>query len=189
MKKFRVLLLLVTVLLMTSMSFSLLKVEGTYSVFAKQGGVGIGIGLPLVPLLDTTVYIHMLGDANVTASANYSGETFSGTTKMSATAVEVQAKLPISIMDFNVGGTVLVDILTGKESIGGKSVALPGSVYGGLFVHYQKSLMPLVSYYGQMGMLFKVIDGEKALNDKVTTGEFDMSNIDRSGMYFRAGLS
>lgn len=190
MKKFRAVSLLVTVLLMTSMSFSLLKVEGTYSVFAKQAGLGFGVSLPLIPLIDTTMYIHMLGNADVLVSGlgTFGGVTFTGATKMAATALEVQAKLPISIMDFNVGATVLIDFLTGDN--GTQTVAMPGSIYSGLFVNYQQGLMPLVSYYGQAGMLFKVFDGEKAVNDQIIgAATFDFGNINRSGLYFRAGLS
>jgi hypothetical protein len=190
MKKFRAVSLLVTVLLMTSMSFSLLKVEGTYSVFAKQAGLGFGVSLPVLPLVDTTFYIHMLGNADVTLTGigNIGGATFSsGTAKMAATAFELQAKLPFSIMDCNVGATILADFLTGDN--GSQTVAMPGSIYGGLFVQYQKSLMPLVAYYGQVGMLFKLLDGEAEVNKQASPAIFDMSNINRTGLYFRAGLS
>ncbi len=187
MKKFRVVGLMVAVLLMTSMSFSLLRVEGTYSAFAKQGGLGLGLNFPLIPLVDTTFYLHMLGDADVTGTGTIGGVSFSGTAKMKATAFEMQAKLPFSIMDCNVGGTLLVDLLTGDN--GTQTVALPGSIYGGAFIHYQKELIPLVSYFGQAGMLFKLVDGQTEVNKQVIGGSFDMSNVNRNGLYFRAGLA
>ncbi len=188
MKKLRSVILLVAVLLMTTMSFSLLKVDGTYSVFAKQGGLGMGITFPVLPIVDTMIYIHMLGDADVTATGNIGGINFSGVAKMTATAIEMQAKLPMSFMDWNFGGTLLYDILSGSTA--GQSTYLPGSLYAGLFGQYQQPITPLIAWYGQIGMLFKVLDGQKLINDQVSSGgSFDLSNIDRSGLYFRAGLS
>ncbi len=191
MKKFRAVSLLVTVLLMTSMSFSLLKVEGTYSVFAKQAGLGFGVSLPLIPMVDTTLYAHFLGEANISGTAAFDVFSFAGTTKVNSTAIELQAKLPVSIMEFNVGGTLLLDIMNGNEPNSGKDFFFVSGIYAGIFGNYQKPLFPLVDMFGQVGFLFKVVDGAKLVNDQVSggAGTIDFGNINRSGLYFRAGLS
>ncbi len=188
MKKIKVIVLLVAVFCMTSLSFPLLRVEGTYSAFAKQAGFGLGVNFPLIPLIDTTLYAHFLGDANISGGATFEGFSFSGTTKVNSTAVELQAKLPFSIMDFNVGGTLLLDLMNGSNS--GKDFIFISGVYAGFYGHYQKPVFPLVNVFGQVGMLFKVVDGAKLINDQASGGgTMDFSNVDRSGLYFRAGVA
>jgi len=189
MKKFKSVLLLVAVLLMTSSAFSLLRVEGTYSSFAKQAGYGIGVNFPLIPFLDTTLYYHMLGDANITATDTPSFGDFTlsaGATKINASAIELQAKLPFAIMDVAIGGSVLFDLGTIDSTPG----IVPGSLYGGLYAHYQQGIVPMVHWFAQAGFLSKLWDGEKAINDEIGAGaSLDMGAIDRSGMYFRVGIA
>lgn len=191
MKKIRSVVLLVTIFCMTSLSFSLLRVEGTYSAFAKQSGLGLGINFPLIPLIDTTLYVHFLGDANISGKAAFEGYSFSGTTKVNSTAFELQAKFPFSIMDFNVGGSLLLDFINGKEPFSGKDFIFLSGAYAGLFGHYQKTVFPLVNLFGQVGFLLKVVDGSKLINDQVSggAGTMDFGNIDRSGLFFRAGVA
>ncbi|MDD4526896.1 MAG: hypothetical protein PHF25_02530 [Candidatus Margulisbacteria bacterium] len=189
MKRLRSVVLLVTVLLMTTMSFSLLRVEGTYSAFAKQSGLGLGVSFPLIPLVDTTLYVHMLGDADISGTADFDGFTFSGTTEVSSTALEMQAKLPLSLMDVNFGATFLMDFMNGKEPTSQKDFIFISGMYAGVFGYYQKPVSPLISLFGQMGLLVKVVDGAKIINDQATGAGINLGNLDRSGFYFRAGIA
>jgi hypothetical protein len=193
MKKIKSLILVGLIFSLTSFSFSLSKAEGVYTVFAKQSGLGAGVNFPLIPLIDTTLYFHSLGETSVDGTATYtngsSTYSLSGQTKVNSSAIEFQAKFPLSIMGVSIGGTLLLDIMNAKVSGTNQEFVLPGSLYAGVFGQYNQGLLPFVSVFGQAGLLVKVLDGEAEINKNLSGGSLNLSNINRSGLYFRAGVS
>lgn len=185
----RLLLAVMACLLISAPAFSLIKVDGAVSGYAKGPvGTGIGIEFPLIPLLSTTLYYHTLGSQKVELPGfTYDGKTHTaGDLKMKAYALELQLEYGIPLTDFAVGGTVLGDVYTSE--IAGSDVAMPGSIYTGLYGRYRKALLPFVDMYGTLGLLFKAVDGEKEINDESSV-DLDLSDIDRSGLYYRVGLT
>lgn len=185
----KLLLAVMACLLISAPAFSALKVDGCVTGYAKGPmGTGIGIEFPLIPLLSTTLYYHTLGSQKVELpSFTYDGKTHTaGDLKMKAYALELQAEYGIPLTDFAVGGTVLGDLYTSE--IAGSDVAMPGSIYAGLYGRYRKSLFHFIDMYGTLGYLFKAVDGEEAINDESSV-ELDLSDIDRTGFYYRIGLT
>ncbi len=170
-------------------SFSLFQVQGVYSSYAKGSSVGAGIELPIIPFIPTTLYLSQFSDTNITCAFTYLSKTFSGTIPFKSFAADFQFKLPLpDVAGFTFGADVMVDLLTGRVS--GSDVAMPGNVYAGLFAQYNQNLLPLVSAFGQLGYLAKVVDTQTAIkNDSSFTGTIDLSAIDRSGLFWRAGVA
>jgi hypothetical protein len=175
---------------MMASSFSLFKVGGTYTGFAKGSGVGAMIDLPIIPFIPTVLSVTSVGDVDVVANLTYGGQSFTGTKKFSSLALDFQAKLPfVNIAGVDVGADLLFDLLTGKAD-NGTSVALPGGVYAGIFGQMNQNLLPLVDGFMQLGYLVKIVDAQKALADGATgVGTLDMSAADRSGLFYRIGVS
>ncbi len=147
------------------------------------------LDFPLIPFVPTALYITSVGETDVTATFGYDGKNFSGTKKFRSLALDFQARLPlVNITGVDVGGDVLVDLLTGKDA-SGSDVGLPGGVYMGAFGQFNQNILPLVDGFFQLGCLVKVVDVQKALNDKLTSGSVDLSGFDRSGLYYRFGVS
>ncbi len=171
-------------------SFSLLKVGGTYTGFGKGSGIGAMVDFPLFPFIPTVLNITSVGETDVVANLTYGGKTFSGTKKFSSLALDFQAKIPlVNMSGFEFGGDVLVDLLTGKSN-DGTAVALPGGVYAGVFGQYNQNFLPLVDGFVQLGYFAKIYDAQKALADSATSvGTLDLSGSDRSGLFYRVGVS
>ena len=175
---------------MFASSFSLLKVGGTYTGFGKGSGLGLMVDFPMIPFIPTALYVTSVGESDVVANLTYGGQSFSGTRKFSSLAFDFQAKLPfINIAGVEFGGDLLLDLLTGKAD-NGTAVALPGGFYAGFFGQYNQNLLPLVDGFIQVGYLSKIIDAQKALIDGSTSGgTLDLSGSDRSGLFYRFGVS
>lgn len=194
MKKLALLLLTFTLLLgLSSQSFALLKIEGIYSIYAKNQGIGAGIEIPLIPFFPVTIYASKLNDKNINiSSVTYKGDSFNGDVKFQTISGELQIKTPIDLFGIKIGATVMADLLAG-ESTAGKMIALPGNVYAGLLGQYTGKLIPFVDWYLQAGFLNKIVDGEKAINDEIhkTTplSSVSLKDIDETGLYYRAGIS
>lgn len=171
-------------------SFSLFKIGGTYTGFGKGAGVGASIDLPIIPFIPTVLNVTQIGDADVVANLTYAGKAFTGTKKFSSLALDFQLKLPfVNIAGVDVGVDILADMLTGKAN-DGTAVSLPGGVYAGVFGQFSQNLLPLIDGFAQLGYLVKVVDAQKALSDAATgVGTLDMSASDRSGLFYRFGVS
>ena len=180
----------VLMVVLAAPSFSLLQVQGVYTGFAKGTGMGLGIDFPLIPFFPTSILISQLGDTNINVSSGFSfgGQTWSaGTYQFSSMPIEAQIKFPFGIMGFNWGADLMIDLLTGK--VAGNSVSFPGGIYGGFFGEYKQDVLPLISLFAQLGYLVKLVDAQKAIDDQVGAGKIDLSGVDRSGLFYRAGVS
>lgn len=178
-------------MLLMSMSFGLLKVEGIYTGFAsEETGIGAGIDFPLIPFFPTQLYISQQADTTITTPPFvYGGITFGGASQTFKTlAVELQMGLPlINILGVTTGFNVLVDVAY-AEDVGGSIQAIPGNGYAGFWGKYTKNLLPLIDVFGQLGYLVKVLDGEKQLEED-TGVALDLSSLDKTGMFYRFGVS
>jgi hypothetical protein len=173
-------------MLVSAPGFSLLKVDGAMTGFAKGPmAVGVGLEFPLIPFFPTTLYYHSIGEQKINFEASVYKE-LTGEVKVKAYALELAIEFPLGFAGVNVGGTVLGDFFTGEA--GGKDAILPGSIYSGLFGRYRKALLPFVDLYATLGFLAKTVDGEKEINKK-TGVNIDMGDVDKSGLYYRAGLT
>ncbi|MDD5456649.1 MAG: hypothetical protein PHV30_06405 [Candidatus Margulisbacteria bacterium] len=180
----------VLMVVLAAPSFSLLQVQGVYTGFAKGTGVGLGLDFPLIPFFPTSLLISQLGDTdiNVSSGFSYGGQTWSaGTFKFSSLPIELQVKFPFGLMGVNWGVNVMADLLTGK--VAGNNVSFPGGVYGGVFGEYKQDILPLISGFAQLGYLIKLVDAQKAIDDQVGAGKIDLSGVDRSGLFYRFGVS
>ncbi len=176
-----------TIILLATPAMALLKVEGNYSIFAKGTGMGIGLEMPLLPV---SICISKLSEANVALSGTIGGKTFTGATKANAWGIEASIKFPLDLMGVSIGGLAYADLATGKAP-DGTDVALPGNAYVGPFARYSIDVVPLVTVYGQMAFLIKVLDGQKAIQDQLTGSgtSVDISDMNRSGLLLRFGVS
>lgn len=194
MKRTGLLILLIMFILgLSTQAFALLKFEGIYSVYAKNQGVGAGVEIPLIPLFPITLYASKLNDKNITLpNVTYKGDSFNGEVKFQSIAGELQIKTPIDLFGVKLGATVMADLLSGKN-VSGKMVTLPGNIYAGIFGQYGQSLLPFLDWYLQAGLLNKIVNGEKAINDEIHKSSpgtsVNLKDIDQSGLYARAGLS
>ncbi|HAR64289.1 MAG: hypothetical protein DKM50_02230 [Candidatus Margulisiibacteriota bacterium] len=189
MKKVRILLVLLMVFGLSAPSFALFKIGAAYTGYSQGQGMSASLEFPLIPLLPTTFYITQMNKQNVDLPpVTYGGKSFAGSVEFTSLVGELQIKTPLSFMGVSFGVNGLFDVIAGKDG-SGEMVALPGNGYAGMFGEYTKDLLPFISGYAQLGYLVKVLDGEKTINDKIEPVEVNLKDIDKSGLFYRAGLT
>ena len=99
MKLRKVLLMTALIISISIPSFSLLKVEGVYTGYAKGSGVGFGVDFPLIPFIPTSIFITGLGEDIINLPGLKVGDTtFSaGNVKFKTLAIEFQTKFPLDM--------------------------------------------------------------------------------------------
>ena len=185
----KVLLAVMMVGVFTLPSFSLLKIDGVYTQFANASGVGAGLDLPLIPFIPTSIFVSQLADTNITlGSFTIGGTSFSaGSIAFKQYMAELQLQFPIGLLGVDVGACIAGNLATADDGVG-HTGAVPGNVYGGVYGKYSIDVLPLIKAYGQVGYLVKVVDGQRAFNEQASVN-FDLSKLDQSGLYYRAGVS
>jgi len=188
MNKFRKLLIIGVVAGLMTTSFGLLKVEGIYTNFAKGSGIGFGADFPFIPFVPTKVFISTLGEKNIVLpSLDIAGTSLSaGSVKFKPMVIEFMAKFPIDLAGVSVGGSLILDWWSIE---GSQNISTIGNRYAGVLGAYKQNVMPLVEVFGQAGYLIKVFDAEKAIEDNNSGLNIDLSEVDQSGLFLRAGVS
>lgn len=93
-------------------------------------------------------------------------------------------------MGVGIGANLLID--WNDVELTTQTASLPGNIYIGAFGNYKQNVLPMVDVFAQAGFLFKLFDVEKELekaNSSVATTLIDLSKIDRSGIFYRVGVS
>lgn len=172
-------------------SFSVFHINGAYTAYSNNcGGLGVAVESPIsIPFFPLYVYYTLPYEKETKISFTQDGNPFASP-KANVTTLEAQLGFPfIDIFGWSVGASGVVDILSLKD-ISGAAKPFPGFAYAGGYAQYKQSIVPMfMDWYAQVGYLVKVADAQEEIKKLVTGLTGDISSIDKSGLYLRAGVS